>query len=103
MTRSGYRNSERARRGSSRASIGDDTGRRHAEYRRPADHVEVLGINDPVARRSGLLAGSIHLMNHVNPKVAAIVEKNSQLQLFNVSAGAHYCFPILRHRALQGQ
>jgi peptide/nickel transport system substrate-binding protein len=58
------------------------------------DTVEVLGINDPVSRQSALLAGSIHLMNRVSPKVAAIFEKNPQLQLFNVSAGAHYCFPM---------
>ena len=58
------------------------------------DSVETLGINDPVARQSALLSGTIHLMNRVSPKVASIVEQNPQLQLFNVSAAAHYCFPM---------
>jgi len=72
--------------------------RRNANYWKSdaayVDSAEILGISDPVARQSALLAGSIHLMNRVNPKVAGIVEKNPQLQLFNVSAGAHYCFPM---------
>jgi peptide/nickel transport system substrate-binding protein len=58
------------------------------------DSVETIAINDPVARSSALLSGSIHLMNRVNPKVAAAFEKNPHLQLFNVSAAAHYCFPM---------
>src|SRR5262249_38809594 len=58
------------------------------------DSVETLGINDPVARQSALLSGSIHLMNRVSPKIALTFEQNAQLQLFNVSAAAHYCFPM---------
>jgi peptide/nickel transport system substrate-binding protein len=58
------------------------------------DSVETLAINDPVARLSALLSGSIHLMNRVSPKVASQFEQNAQLQLFNVSAAAHYCFPM---------
>jgi len=58
------------------------------------DSVEILGISDPVARQSALLSGTIHLMNRVSPKVAGIFGQNPHVQLFNVSAGAHYCFPM---------
>jgi peptide/nickel transport system substrate-binding protein len=73
-------------------------GRRNPNYWKSGtpyvDSVETLGISDPVARQSALLSGTIHLMNRVSPKIANTFAQNPQLQLFNVSAGSHYCFPM---------
>ncbi|MEA2779533.1 MAG: peptide/nickel transport system substrate-binding protein [Rhodospirillaceae bacterium] len=58
------------------------------------DSVETLAINDPVARASALLSGTIHLMNRMDPKTAGRLTQNANLELFNISAAAHYCFPM---------
>jgi peptide/nickel transport system substrate-binding protein len=58
------------------------------------DSVETLAINDPTARLSALQSGSIHLMNQVDPRVAAQLERHPQIQLFNISGGGHYAFPM---------
>jgi peptide/nickel transport system substrate-binding protein len=58
------------------------------------DTVEVLGINDPVARLSALQSGSIHVMNRVEPKTAEALASQPNFQLFNVAGGGHYTFPM---------
>jgi len=58
------------------------------------DSVETLAINDPVARLNALLSGRIHIMSRPDPHIASSIEKNPKLQLFNTSAGGHFCFPM---------
>lgn len=58
------------------------------------DTVETLAINDPVARLSALLSGRAHLVNKVEPALAASVESNPQFQLFNATSGSHCIFPM---------
>ncbi|MBI3898265.1 MAG: ABC transporter substrate-binding protein [Gammaproteobacteria bacterium] len=53
------------------------------------DSVETLGINDPTARIEALLSGAVQLINRVDVK--AVTEK---VQLFEISGGAHYTFPM---------
>jgi peptide/nickel transport system substrate-binding protein len=54
--------------------------------------VETLAINDATARMSALQSGTVHLINRVDPRVAAQLEKNHQIQLFNVSGTEHHTF-----------
>jgi peptide/nickel transport system substrate-binding protein len=58
------------------------------------DSVETLAINDPVARFNALLSGAIHIMSRPDPHTASAIEKNPKLQLFNTTAGGHFCFPM---------
>ena len=58
------------------------------------DSVESLAINDPTARLSALQSGRVHLISRVDPKVAALVESNPELQLFNVSGAGHCTFAM---------
>jgi peptide/nickel transport system substrate-binding protein len=58
------------------------------------ESVETLAINDPTARLGALQSGAIHVMNKVDPRVVSQLEKQSQFQIFNISGGAHYTFPM---------
>jgi peptide/nickel transport system substrate-binding protein len=58
------------------------------------DSVETVAINDPTARMSALQSGSIHLMNRADPKIVTQLERNPQIQIFNVAGASHYTFPM---------
>jgi len=58
------------------------------------DTVETLAINDAVARLSALLSGRAHIVNKIDPSLAASVTANANLQLFNSESGSHCIFPM---------
>jgi peptide/nickel transport system substrate-binding protein len=58
------------------------------------ESVETLAVNDDTARMSALLSGSAHLINRVDPASVASLEKNENLQLFEIAGAAHYTFPM---------
>jgi peptide/nickel transport system substrate-binding protein len=58
------------------------------------DSTEVLAINDPTARASGLQSGSLHLINRADPKIVAVLQKNPNVQILEISGAGHYCFPM---------
>jgi peptide/nickel transport system substrate-binding protein len=58
------------------------------------ESVETLAVNDDTARFSALLSGSAHLINRVDPASVASLEKNADLQVFEISGAAHYTFPM---------
>ena len=51
-------------------------------------------MNDPSARISGLRSGTLHLINDVDPKSAALLRDSSSVQLFNTPSGGLNCFPM---------
>ncbi|MBM3572856.1 MAG: ABC transporter substrate-binding protein [Alphaproteobacteria bacterium] len=56
--------------------------------------VETLAINDPAARLSALISGSVHLIAKVSPNSVAVLERSQQTQVFNVPGTAHSEFPM---------
>lgn len=58
------------------------------------DTVESLAINDPTARISALQSGGVHLISRVDPKSAAAIEANADLQLYNVPGAGHATFAM---------
>jgi len=57
-----------------------------------ADSSEVLVINDATARTAALQSGQVHLINRVDPKVAALLDRAPNLAVRNVSGRGHYVF-----------
>ena len=57
-----------------------------------ADQVEILVINDSLARTAALQSGQIHMMNRVEPKVIEHVKRIQNVTIRNVAGSAHYVF-----------
>ncbi|MGB3501761.1 MAG: ABC transporter substrate-binding protein [Mesorhizobium sp.] len=57
-----------------------------------ADQVEILVINDSLARTSALQSGQIHMMNRVEPKVIEHVKRIQNVSIRNIAGSAHYVF-----------
>ncbi len=57
-----------------------------------ADEVELLVINDATARTAALQSGQVHLIDRVDPKVAALLDRAPGLTVRNVSGRGHYVF-----------
>jgi peptide/nickel transport system substrate-binding protein len=74
------------------------TSKRNPNYwkggRAHVDSVEVLAINDQIARTSALRTGGIHMMDGVDPKTATQLGSIAGLKLYRISCGAHYLFPM---------
>lgn len=63
-----------------------------------ADQVEILIINDNTARTAALQSGQIHMMNRVDPKVAALLKGATGVRVENAAGKGHYVF-IMRSDA----
>lgn len=57
-----------------------------------ADQVEILVINDSLARTAALQSGQIHMMNRVEPKVIEHVKRIPNVAIRNIAGSAHYVF-----------
>ena len=58
------------------------------------DEVEVLSILDPVARQNALATGEIDYMDRVDSKTLPFLQRNSELEIDQVSGYGHYTFPM---------
>src|SRR5262249_49727888 len=58
------------------------------------DSVDTLAINDDTARLNGLLAGSVHMINRLDPKVVSLLSGRKNFKVYEISGGAHYTFPV---------
>lgn len=56
------------------------------------DSVETLVINDPTARLASLQSGQVHIINRVDPKLAALLNKSQSASAINVAGRGHYVF-----------
>ena len=80
----------------------DEPGVRHAFKRREdywdsenrgwADEVEQLVLNDATARTAALQSGQVHIINRVDPKVAALLDRAPNLSVESVAGRGHYVF-----------
>lgn len=56
------------------------------------DGVEMTVINDSTARNAALQSGQVHIINQVDPKVAALLARAPGLQVKRVAGRGHYVF-----------
>ncbi|MGJ8546894.1 MAG: ABC transporter substrate-binding protein [Sulfitobacter sp.] len=80
----------------------DEPGVRHAFKRREdywdsdnrgwADELEQIVLNDATARTAALQSGQVKIINRVDPKVAALLDRAPNLEVRSVSGPGHYVF-----------
>ncbi len=63
------------------------------EGRAHADSIEIIALNDSVARVSAVQTGSVHIVPRVDPKVVKFLE-GAGIQIINVPSAGHYTFPM---------
>lgn len=73
-------------------------GKRNPRYwktdRAHVDTVEVLAINDIVARQSALQGGVVHFISRPDPKLGPIIKANPAFTWMDLPGGQHYVFPM---------
>ena len=73
-------------------------GKRNTNYwktdRAHVDTVEVLAINDLVARQSALQGGLVHFISRPDPKLAPIIRANPAFTWMDLPGAQHYVFPM---------
>jgi len=57
-----------------------------------ADQVEILVINDNTARTAALQSGQVHMMNRVDPKIAALLKGAPGVRVEAAAGKGHYVF-----------
>jgi peptide/nickel transport system substrate-binding protein len=69
---------------------------KHANYwdesRGHYDGVEFIVINDSTARTAAMQSGQVHIVNRVEPRVAALLSRSPGLEVKNVAGRGHYVF-----------
>ncbi len=63
-----------------------------SENRGFTDYNEVLVLNDATARTAALQSGQVNMINRVDPKVAALLDRAPNLSVKSVSGRGHYVF-----------
>ncbi|MDQ6433220.1 ABC transporter substrate-binding protein [Mesorhizobium sp. LHD-90] len=59
------------------------------------DGLEMLVINDSMARTSALQSGQIHMANYIDPKVAKFLVAAPGIKVTQTPSRAHYCFEAM--------
>jgi len=63
-----------------------------ADNRGHTDYNEVLVLNDATARTAALQSGQVNMINRVDPKVAALLDRAPNLTVKSVAGRGHYVF-----------
>lgn len=63
------------------------------------DAIDILGITDSNARTSALLAGSVDVIERVEPKVAGRLTTSPGVVVHSVAGNQHYTFPMSCNKA----
>lgn len=58
------------------------------------DSVDLIAINDPNARQSALVTGQVDVINRVDLKTAHLLERNSDVEIFEVTGNQHFSYPM---------
>ena len=56
------------------------------------DSSEILVINDATARTAALQSGQVHIINRVDPKIAALIDRAPGVSVKNIAGRGHYVF-----------
>jgi peptide/nickel transport system substrate-binding protein len=59
-----------------------------------ADQVEILVINDSMARMTALQSGQVHMMNRVEPRLVEMIRGIPDVTIKNIAGSAHYVFAM---------
>ncbi|MEL7011777.1 MAG: ABC transporter substrate-binding protein [Pseudomonadota bacterium] len=63
------------------------------------DEIRMQALIDPAARTNALLTGEIDLMNRVELKTVALLERNAGVNVYSIAGNQHYTFPMLTNIA----
>ena len=58
------------------------------------DSVELLAIQDPVARTNAMTTGEIHIMDRCDLKTVHLLKRNPKVDVTEVTGTLHYTFPM---------
>lgn len=74
------------------------TARRNASYwkadRAHVDTVDILAINDVVARQSALRGGLVHFISRPDPKLGALIKRDPAFAWLDLPGAQHYVLPM---------
>ena len=63
------------------------------------DEIEAIGINDASARMNALMTGQVDAVNRVDFKTEALLKRNPNVEIFEVTGNQHFTFPMLTNQA----
>ncbi|OBP77770.1 peptide ABC transporter substrate-binding protein [Mesorhizobium loti] len=64
-----------------------------------ADQIEIIVINDDMARISALQGGQVHIINMVQPKIVDLIKRVPNLKVQTTSGPGHYVFDMVCDKA----
>ncbi len=73
------------------------TGTRNPNWWKPEGYfesAEVLSIIDPTARQTAVMNGDVHIIDRLAPNTVALMSKNPNLNIQQVTGTLHYTFPM---------
>ncbi len=63
------------------------------------DSVDLVAINDPNARQNALVTGEVDVVNRVDLKTVNLLERNQDIEIFEVTGNQHFSYPMDMRRA----
>ena len=79
------------------------SAKRNPNYWKPdrahVDAVDITVINDTSARLNALMTGQVDTINRLGPKLVALVQKNSKLEVIRAPGGWHTVISMMQDRA----
>ena len=63
------------------------------------DSVDLVAINDPNARQNALVTGEVDVINRVDLKTVNLLERNQDIEIFEVTGNQHFSYPMDTRRA----
>ena len=79
------------------------SAKRNPNYWKPdcahVDAVDITVINDTSARLNALMTGQVDTINRLDPKLVALVQKNSKLEVIRAPGGWHTVISMMQDRA----
>ena len=63
------------------------------------DEIEAIGINDASARMNALMTNQVDAVNRVDFKTEALLKRNPNVKIFEVTGNQHFTFPMLTNQA----
>ena len=58
------------------------------------DAIEAIAISDPAARMNAIMSGQVDVINNVDTKTKVMIDRNPNVEIFEVTGNQHYTFPM---------